>query len=410
MSLRTTATPEAAVSRDDNHLPSFQPTAEPHVVHIVPALFGASGTVGGAERYALELARHMAAHVPTTLVTFAEQAREEQLGPLRIKVLRCDWHVRRQEHNPMAFALIPELLRADVVHCHQQHVVASSVAAAVARVSGRRIFVSDLGGGGWDISAYVSTDRWYHGHLHISEYSRHHSGHSGKPWAHVIYGGVDTDKFRPATRETTTAPRPILFVGRLLPHKGVNDLVDAATPEMPVELLGRAGDDAFLRELHRRASGKMVTFRHDCSDDDLVTAYQRAACVVLPSVYRTMYGAESAVPELLGQTLLEGMASGIPAVCTRVASMPELVENGVTGFVLPPNDPPALRNTLRWLMAHPDDASTMGAAGRRHVLDRFQWNTVVEKCLHIYGQVIPPRAFNRAPPRRTLRESANGPK
>ena len=51
-----------------------------------------------------------------------------------------------------------------------------------------------------------------------------------------------------------------------------------------------------------------MIFRHDCSDADLIEAYRGALCVVLPSVYRTMYGDQSPVPELLGQTLLEGMA------------------------------------------------------------------------------------------------------
>ena len=56
-----------------------------------------------------------------------------------------------------------------------------------------------------------------------------------------------------------------------------------------------------------------------------------------------MYGHESKVPELLGQTLLEGMACGALAICTAVASMPEVVTDGETGFVVPPNDPAAMR-------------------------------------------------------------------
>ena len=54
------------------------------------------------------------------------------------------------------------------------------------------MFVTDLGGGGFDVSAYVSTDRWFHGHLHISEYSRKVAGHERNPRARVILGGVDT--------------------------------------------------------------------------------------------------------------------------------------------------------------------------------------------------------------------------
>src|SRR5271169_3892949 len=117
------------------------------VLHIAPAIFGEDGVVGGAERYALELAKHMAAEVPTLFAAFRQ---------------------------------------ADVIHCHQQHILASSMASLACRLTGRKVFVSDLGGGGWDVSAYISTDRWYHGHLHISEYSRSVFGHAQQPWAHVI--------------------------------------------------------------------------------------------------------------------------------------------------------------------------------------------------------------------------------
>jgi glycosyltransferase involved in cell wall biosynthesis len=369
----------------------------PRVIHTIPSLFGPSGTVGGAERYALELSRHMARRVPTTLVAFGDRAREERIGDLCVRVLGPARRIRGQEHNPFALGLIGEVLKADVVHCHQQHIVASSVAALVARAARKRVFVTDLGGGGWDLSSYVSTDRCYHGHLHISEYSRQIAGHDHKAWAHVIYGGVDSDKFRPA--EGAREGRSILFVGRLLPHKGVNDIVEAATPDMRVELLGRPYHEQFTNDLKCLAAGKDVSFRHDTTDEELVRAYQQALCVVLPSVYRSpQYGAESLVPELLGQTLLEGMACGIPAICTAVASMPEVVVDGVTGFVVPPNDPRAIREKLRWLLDHPREAAAMGAAGRRRVLEKFQWATVVERCLAVYARAGSGRAASTASP------------
>jgi glycosyltransferase involved in cell wall biosynthesis len=132
------------------------------------------------------------------------------------------------------------------------------------------------------------------------------------------------------------------------------------------------------------AAGKNVEFHCDFNDADLVNAYRTASCVVLPSVYRTMYGEESRVPELLGQTLLEGMSCGIPAICTNVASMPEIVEDGVTGFVVPPNDPMALGEKLIWIHQNSERAQSMGAAARNAVLQRFTWGKVVERCLDIY--------------------------
>jgi glycosyltransferase involved in cell wall biosynthesis len=355
----------------------------PRVLHIVPALFGADdGVVGGAERYAFELARHMSLETPTRLVSFGERERTETLSQLQIRVIGKPWHVRGQRTNPVALQLVSELRKADVVHCHQQHVVASSLAALVCKLSGRRVFVSDLGGGGWDVSAYVSTDRWYHGHLHLSEYSRKVYGQADKPWAHVILGGVDTEKFSPDERVERDGTA--LFVGRLLPHKGVDDLVRAVAPDMRLELIGQAYDARFLEDLKALAAGKQVIFRHDCDDTMLVAAYRKALCVALPSVYQTMYGTRTLVPELLGQTLLEAMACGTPAICTNVASMPEVVEDGVTGFVVPARDAAALGEKLRWLREHPVEAQKMGAAARRRVLEKFTWGQVVRRCLEIY--------------------------
>src|SRR5262249_49191326 len=155
--------------------------------------------------------------------------------------------------------------------------------------------------------------RWFHGHLHISRYSRRVSGHEGTAQAQVIYGGVDTDLFCP----DAAVPREPLavFVGRLMPHKGVNDLVAALPAGMSLELISRPSDERFHAELKRLAAGRRVTFRPDCDDDAVVRAYRRALCVVLPSVYRDCYGNVTNVPELLGQTLIEGMACGAAAVC-----------------------------------------------------------------------------------------------
>jgi glycosyltransferase involved in cell wall biosynthesis len=330
----------------------------------------------------LELAREMARRVPTRLVTFGAVDRVVVDGPLTIHVVRTSHHVRGQRANPIAWAAVREASAADVVHCHQQHLVATSSTALVARLRGRRVFCTDLGGGGWDVSAYLSTDRWFHGHLHISQYSRHVFGHDALSSARVIYGGVDASRFSP---DGSARDIDCLFVGRLLPHKGVDALIEALPPDIRAVVAGPAPDAAYLADLQRLAQGTQVRFVHDADDDALVTLYRRARVVVLPSLYRDRYGSETRVPELLGQTLLEGMAAGAATICTEVASMPEIVVHGVTGLVVPPNDVAALRAAVCDLRSDPERAEEMGRRGRERVLAEFTWSAVVDRCLQAYA-------------------------
>jgi glycosyltransferase involved in cell wall biosynthesis len=64
--------------------------------------------------------------------------------------------------------------------------------------------------------------------------------------------------------------------------------------------------------------------------------------------------------------------------------MPEIVEDGVCGFIVPPNDPAAIAERIGWLREHPTEAAAMGAAGRQRVLEKFTWPQVVGRCLEIY--------------------------
>ncbi len=351
------------------------------VAHLVPALFGAEGVVGGAERYVFELARHMSARVPTRLVSFAQSPGRRLEGGLEIVTVGPAHHVRGQASNPFAWQAVRAALEADVVHCHQQHILVTSLTAMAARARGRRVFCTDLGGGGWDLSGYVSTDRLFHGHLHISDYSRRVFGQAGLARARVIYGGVDAVTFSPDDRARDIE---CLFVGRLLPHKGVDVLLDALPADMEAYVVGPAPDARYLSDLRGLAEGKRVVFRHDCDDATLVGLYRRARVVVLPSVTTDRYGGHTNVPELLGQTLLEAMASGAATITTDVASLPEVVRHELTGLVVPERDPQALAAALERIRRNPDEAREFGRAGRARAVADFSWSAVVDRCLTAY--------------------------
>jgi glycosyltransferase involved in cell wall biosynthesis len=197
-------------------------------------------------------------------------------------------------------------------------------------------------------------------------------------------GGVDIEKFSPDAHEPRDGS--VLFVGRLLPHKGINYLIEALPDDLPLKIIGQRMDERFYADLRSLAERKQVQFIHDAGDEEIVRAYRSAICVVLPSVYRHLYDQETKIPELLGQTLLEGMACGTPAICTDVASMPEIVEDGRSGYIVPPNDSSALCRKLCWLRAHPVEVVRMGSAARKRILDNFTWPTVAQRCLDIYSR------------------------
>ena len=129
----------------------MEPASGIRVAHLVPAPFDPEdGLIGGAERYSFELARHMADHVPTELISFGSRARSATVGNLRVRVLQARY-VRGQRTNPVSRELWGALRGATIVHCHQQHVLASSMAALFTRLRRQRVFVTDLGGGNVEV-------------------------------------------------------------------------------------------------------------------------------------------------------------------------------------------------------------------------------------------------------------------
>jgi glycosyltransferase involved in cell wall biosynthesis len=355
-----------------------------NVVHIVPALFGYENVFGGGERYALELARNMAEQVPTILVSFGGKPQHKKLGNLDIYVLRNWVNFRRFKFDPINPLFLSMLSKADVLHYHQSSTMMATLALLYTRLSRKPIFSTHLGGSGYGLHRLTDVTDWYSGHLHISQFSRHTFGHDKLLPAKVILGGVDVEKFSPDANVERTDE--VLYVGRLLPHKGINYLIEAIPTNVPLTIIGRYARwaDRFYKLLHELSSGKRVTFCEDCDDAAIINAYRRALCIVLPSVHETVFGEHYSIPELLGQTLLEGMACGTPAIATNVTSLPEVVEDGVTGFVVPPNDPVALADKIEWLRQHPIEARQMGEAARSRVLDLFTWDRVVDRCLDAY--------------------------
>jgi glycosyltransferase involved in cell wall biosynthesis len=353
------------------------------VLFTSPALFGEEGVFGGGERYALGLARAVAKELGgATLYAAGARETERHDGPLRILVRRPRFRVRGQASNPFPRGLWREVAGADVVHCFQQHITMTTLALGMAKWRGIPAFATDLGGGGWDLSSYVDTAAWCTGLLHLSHFAASAMGRRDDERDVVLYGGVD------AQAERARGGDSVLFVGRLFPHKGADVLLEAADPAWNVVICGRPYDDAYMADLRALASGKNVTFLQSASDEELNAAYARAALVVVPSVGRDRYGGTTNVPELLGLVALEAAARGIPVVASNIASLPELVEDGKTGVLVPPGDVAALRQAIGSLLADPQRRAQMGQAARRRATERFTWSAAAAVAIGAYRRAM----------------------
>jgi len=352
------------------------------VAIVYPIPFGKEGSFGGGERYAFELARALSRFVDARLVTIGKRRSTQQMDGLRIETHPYLRLVEGTRSNPLALGFLRSLADVDVVHCTSYSTLITDLSVLYARACRKRVFITDIGGGGYiSLRRILNVAKLSHGLLLLSRFAERFFP-PGPPSRRVVYGGVDVDRFGPADGPRG---RSVLYVGRLLPHKGIDFLIRAVPPGVPLRIVGRWHAPAYAAELVELARGKDVTFVDSADDQRLIDEYRRAAVCVLPSVYRDVRGALTAGPELLGLAVLEAMACAVPVVCTEVGSMPEIVEDGITGYVVPPNDPVALWDRIGALLEDPAQAARMGAAARQGIVARFTWEAVARRCLDAYA-------------------------
>ena len=359
------------------------------VVHVAPTPFGDVGLFGGGERYPLELARAIAGQVDCELVTFAPEPRVvREAGGLTIRVLRPAATLFGHPAHPLALGLPRAVRDADIVHTHHLRSTPSRVAAIAARVYGQRLVNTDhgLGGGDWLGLLPRLFDRF----LTVSEYSARTFG-APVDRTRVIYGGADPRRFTPAP---ASQRHGVLFVGRMTPHKGLDRLIRALPADATLTVAGSSGHDPRPPEsdypalLARLAADRSVRFTGAVPDAQLPELYRSAAVLALPSVERTCYGRQVEISELLGLSVLEAMASGVPVVASRVGGVPEIVADGETGFLVEPGDVDELHDRLALLLTTPALAGQMGRRAREVVVERFTWQHCADRCLAAYQELL----------------------
>jgi glycosyltransferase involved in cell wall biosynthesis len=347
------------------------------VCHVSPTYFSPESVLGGGERYAEELSRAMSKRADVKFVSFGRRAMRERVNPSFERMVLRNWSSGLL--SPWSPRLLAELRGADVIHCHQYYVLPTFIAVLWGRLIGARVFVSDLGGGGWTPGYHIDQSRWMAAHLPISEYAARSLPGRNRRYR-VVYGGVDLERYR--MRPTPEHDGSVVFLGRILPHKGVHVLIGALPAEVQLHIIGTAANADYLVRLQEIATGKRVTFHHGLADTEIVSFLQRAMALVHPTPVNSKGSA--GVSELFGLALVEAMACGCPVIASNAASLPEIVEDGRSGLLVPPNDPAAVRNAIACLTADARRWGQLSDGARKRVEQNFTWDHVVERCLAAY--------------------------
>ena len=224
----------------------------------------------------------------------------------------------------------------------------------------------------------------------------------------VIYNGIDTEEYRPDTgtgvleRYGVDSARPsIVFVGRITRQKGVTYLCDAAlqfdhgaqlvlcagapdTPEIGAEIAAKV-------DRLRAERGNVIWLDQMLPKPEVIQLLSHATLFVCPSIY-----------EPLGIVNLEAMACETAVVATRTGGIPEVVEDGVTGLLVPfeprddgsraPVDPERfaadIAGRVNQLVRDPERAREMGKAGRRRAVEHFSWRAIAEQTVELYRSLL----------------------
>jgi alpha-maltose-1-phosphate synthase len=223
----------------------------------------------------------------------------------------------------------------------------------------------------------------------------------------VIYNGVDTDEYAPdpgtdvLARHGVDPARPsVVFVGRITRQKGVAHLARATRridPEAQVVLCAGAPDTpeiaaevGGLVEQVQAERGNVIWLQEMLPKHEVIQLLSHATVFVCPSIY-----------EPLGIVNLEAMACEAAVVATATGGIVEVVQDGVTGLLVPfeqapgsiePRDPAAFSRAIaervNALLADPGRAGEMGRAGRARAVEAFDWSSIAAQTSELYRSLV----------------------
>lgn len=206
---------------------------------------------------------------------------------------------------------------------------------------------------------------------------------------HVIWNGIDAEKYAEVKTEPAERIR-ITYAGIFKPHKGVEYLIRALAmlKDEPAELhlVGKGDGEPKYHELIEELGLKdRIVFHGQVDNEEMTGIYRETDIYCLPSVW----------PENQPVTITEAMACGIPVIASRIGGVPELVEDGVTGYLTEPRNAEDLAEKIRMMIADRERMREMGETGRQRMRDN-DFHRQAKKLAELYDSVRPAEVKTRA--------------
>jgi glycosyltransferase involved in cell wall biosynthesis len=202
----------------------------------------------------------------------------------------------------------------------------------------------------------------------------------------IIHTGIDARSFRPLSVPKSECPT-IVFVGRLERNKGVDLLVEAGCrlaekySNLRIRLIGRGNANVVQELVQKVASAghpNLIELVGYVRRDELPELLSRADVFAAPSDYE---GGP-------GFVYLEAMACGLPVIACQGSGVSDVVEDGETGFLVPPRDVDSLHNALNRLLSDENMRRTMGRCAREYVEREANADECLDRLESFYGDVV----------------------
>ncbi len=298
------------------------------VIHVTPTYFAESSIIGGGERYVDNVCTSLGFQdviARSDILSFGAEARDIVLRPKStLRIIKTAPAKSFGEADAYANSQIRKHLAGyDVVHVHQCLTPFGLYVASHARLLEKIVIGTDHGGG--ETPLYQSHPFLYGNFdfLHAQSKFASSSYADATVPVRVIKGPVDDRRFRTNPAEHRN-PRLLISIGRILPHKGFENLIDALPGGCKLIIAGRIHDSEYHEFLKGRVGDKQVVFEPLLDDGDLLALIWQAGLCLHGSVNTGFNGNRYLKAELLGLAPLECMLTGMPAICSQTAALHEL--------------------------------------------------------------------------------------